>query len=114
MAPGHRADTSSSNTVSYTVAVVVPPVSDEDTEAWAQLDALIAQENGQGDFDHSETPPPPVFQEFHDRLTERYPCLSTLPDQDIDDGIWSDGPMWNNFGHHSKFHLNLTLAFQAL
>jgi hypothetical protein len=74
--------------MSYTVAVVAPPISALDAEARAALDALIDQLG----------PAPAVFQTLHDGLTARYPCLSSLPDDQIDDGVWSDGPLWNNFG----------------
>lgn len=77
--------------MSYTVAVVVPPIPDHDDEAWQALDALIEQQG----------PAPSVFQTLHDRLTARYPCLCSLPDDQIDDGVWSDGPLWNNFGHRA-------------
>jgi len=37
--------------------------------------------------------------ELHDRLTRRYPCICTLSDDRVDDdGLWSDGPLWNDFG----------------
>jgi hypothetical protein len=77
--------------MSYTVVVVAPPVPEEDDEAWNQLDPLI-DEPGL---------PPAVFRELHDRLTARYPCLSTLPDDRVDEAVWSDGPLWNNFGHRA-------------
>lgn len=75
--------------MSYTIAVVVPPVSSQDADAWNELDSLIEREGS----------PPVVFRDFHDRLTAQFPCLSSLPDDQIDDSVWSDGPLWNNFGH---------------
>ncbi|MEL4307090.1 hypothetical protein [Joostella sp. CR20] len=33
------------------------------------------------------------FQDFHDRLTYKYPCLS-----ESSDTVWGDGPLINNFG----------------
>lgn len=45
-----------------------------------------------------EGPRPQVFQELHDRLTARYPCILAVPDDRIDDTVWSDGPLINNFG----------------
>lgn len=75
--------------LSYAVAIVVPPVSSKDKEAWKQLDVLTEQEG----------PAPDVFLDLHDRLTARFPCLSSLSDDEIDDGVWSDGPLWNNFGN---------------
>lgn len=39
----------------------------------------------------------PALKELHDRLTEKYPCICTLPGEEIDDGVWNDGPLINNF-----------------
>src|SRR5262249_18844694 len=39
---------------------------------------------------------PAQFHELIDRLTARYPCFCDLPDEEIDDGAWSDGPLRNN------------------
>jgi hypothetical protein len=45
---------------------------------------------------------PPVFRTLHDRLTARYRCICSLPDESVDDeGVWSDGPLWNDFGHRA-------------
>jgi hypothetical protein len=77
--------------MSYDVAVVIPPVPDDDAEAWEALDELIEQEG----------PRPAVFQELHDRLTARYPCMCSVPDDEIDDTVWSDGPLINDFLHRA-------------
>jgi hypothetical protein len=73
--------------MSYGIAVVASPIPAGDAQAWSELDRLIDDEG----------PAPAVFRALHDRLTARYPCLSSLPDDQIDDGVWSDGPLWNNF-----------------
>jgi hypothetical protein len=75
--------------MSYNVAIVIPPVPAKDAKAWAGLDALIEQEG----------PRPAVFQVLHDRLTAKFPCMSMLPDDQVDDAVWSDGPLINNFQH---------------
>jgi hypothetical protein len=77
--------------MSYNVAVIIPPVADDDAEAWA---ALVGQIEEQGLR-------PAVFQELHDRLTARYPCMCAVPDDQVDDTVWSDGPLINNFGHRA-------------
>ncbi len=77
--------------MSYNVAVVVPPIPADDTAAWGVVDGLLEQ-NGLR---------PAVFQELHDRLTARYPCMCSVPDDQIDDTVWSDGPLINNFGHRA-------------
>ena len=44
---------------------------------------------------------PIVCKDLHDRLTAAYPCICSLPDDQVDDGVWSDGPLINNFGHRA-------------
>jgi hypothetical protein len=77
--------------MSYNVAIVVPPVPAEDRAAWSEVDELIEQQG----------PRPAVFLQLHDRLTARYPCMCAVPDDRIDDTVWSDGPLLNNFGHRA-------------
>jgi hypothetical protein len=77
--------------MSYNVAVVVPPVPADDAEAWAGLNEWIEQLG----------PRPGVILELHDRLTARFPCMSAVPDDQIDDTVWSDGPLINNFLHRA-------------
>jgi hypothetical protein len=77
--------------MSYTVAIVAPPIPARDAEAWDVLDGIIDQQG----------PVLAVFRTLHDRLTARFPCLCSLPDDQVDDGVWSDGPLWNNFGHRA-------------
>ena len=42
---------------------------------------------------------PQIFHQLIDRLTARYPCICDLPDEQVDDGAWSDGPLRNNATH---------------
>jgi hypothetical protein len=78
--------------MSYNFAICIPPIPLDDSEAWARIDDLIKEEG----------PPPPVFRWLHDQLTARYPCICTLSDDRVDiDGVWSDGPLWNDFGHRA-------------
>ncbi len=77
--------------MSYAVAIVIPPIPVDDAKAWVAVDELIAQEG----------PRPAVFQELHDRLTARYPCMCAVPEEEIDDTVWSDGPLINNFLHRA-------------
>lgn len=39
----------------------------------------------------------PVFQQFHDAITAVFPCICDLDDDDGEEGVWSDGPLINNF-----------------
>ena len=76
--------------MSYNVAICVPPISNDDKAAWESVQELI---DADGEV-------PQVFRQLHDLLTARYPCICTLPDNKLDEeGVWSDGPLWNNFGH---------------
>jgi hypothetical protein len=77
--------------MSFTMAIVIPPVPADNAKAWASLDAWIGQKG----------PTPPVFKKLHDRLTAKYPCMCSLPEDEIDDAVWSDGPLINNFGHRA-------------
>ena len=77
--------------MSFTFAVVVPPVAADDRQAWAELDGLIAQPG----------PPPAVFHTLLSRLTARYPDPARVPDELIDDCVWSDGPLEGNLGHRA-------------
>ena len=78
--------------MSYNVAICTPPLPSDDDSAWKEVDSLIKEQGVT----------PPVFRELHDQLTARYPCICTLPDDRVDeDGLWSDGPLWNDFGHRA-------------
>lgn len=89
------ADLSQSSIVdcmSYNVAICTPPLPSDDDSAWKEVDSLIKEQGVT----------PPVFRELHDQLTARYPCICALPDDRVDeDGVWSDGPLWNDFGHRA-------------
>ena len=88
----HAGIKSSSESMSYNVAVCIPPIPAEDKAAWQVVDGIIS----------AEGTPPPVFRELHDMLTARYPCICTPPDHRVDEeGVWSDGPLWNDFGHRA-------------
>jgi hypothetical protein len=86
-----RASYNPSLGMSYNVAVCTPPIPLDDETAWAALDDLI----------NTEGEAPQLFRTLHDRLTARYSCICSLPEEDVDDGVWSDGPLWNNFGHRA-------------
>jgi hypothetical protein len=77
--------------MSYNVAIVTHPIPAGDDAAWDAIDKLI----------DAEGVVPPVFKMLHDQLTAKYPCICTLSDDQVDDALWSDGPLWNNFGHRA-------------
>ena len=77
--------------MSYNIAICTQPIPGNDGEAWRAIEGLI----------EAKGEPPEAFRELHDRLTAKYPCICTLSDDDVDDGVWSDGPLWNDFGHRA-------------
>jgi hypothetical protein len=78
--------------MSYNVAIALADVPSSDASAWAVLDDAI----------DAKGPVAPVFDELLANLTKRYPCICDLPDEQVDDGVWSDGPLRNNLGHRAS------------
>ena len=74
--------------MSYNVAILKMPVPEDDAQAWNTL-GEVARRPAEGEVPH-------VFHQLIDRLTERYPCICDLSDDDVNDGAWSDGPLRNN------------------
>ena len=62
--------------MSYNVAVCIAPVPEDDEAAWGRLDDFIA----------AKGPIPEIFKSLHDRLTSRYPCVCSLPEEEVDEG----------------------------
>ena len=42
-----------------------------------------------------------MFRQLHDRLTAKYPCTCSVPEDEVDDTVWSDGPLINDFLHRA-------------
>ena len=79
--------------MSYNVAILIPPVPADDDEAWKWVnDSGVVEEEG---------PRPEVFVRLHDQLTDRHPCMCSVPDDEVDNTVWSDGPLINNFLHRA-------------
>ena len=76
--------------MSFTVSIVVPPVPASGKAAWAALGGILERRQA--------GPRSPEFQALYDQLVARYPCICTLADDD-DSGVWSDGPLIDNFEH---------------
>ncbi len=90
--------------MSYTVAICLPNVPAEDDVAWSEV-------NARADDIGADESPAKEFQQLHDELTAQFPCICTLPDDKIDEGVWSDGPLINNFGHQMAV---LSFVFSAV
>ncbi|CAK2038195.1 conserved hypothetical protein [Vibrio crassostreae] len=74
--------------MSYNIAVVNFPLPEDFAEAVELVNPLTEVELEEVQ---------PIFQEFHDKVTGIYPCLCSLSDDEIDSGVWCDGPLINNF-----------------
>lgn len=81
--------------MSYTVDLIVSPLSSNNEEAWAQIESL------RDAYYDDEREKAPQLVALHGVLTEKYPCLCSydIDDDDSDSSPWADGPMINNFSH---------------
>lgn len=75
--------------MSYTVSITRNDIPKDDNQAWKIMNELHINDNGQPSKD---------FVDLIKQLTEKYPCICDLPDDKVDDGVWSDGPLINNAG----------------
>lgn len=77
--------------MSYNIMICRKPIPHNQAEAWAYIERLSEQ-----DHDFGEKLPEDVMK-LYTALTKEYPCICDLPDDEVDDGVWSDGPLKNNF-----------------
>ncbi len=77
--------------MSYTVGLLIEKSHSDDATAFEQFNALA-------DASDINDPPHPAFVAVHRELTTRFPCICDLQDDEVDDGVWSDGPLIDNFG----------------
>ncbi len=75
--------------MSYTVSITRSDIPANDDLAWKQMENLYNNDSGE----HA-----PDFVELINKLKEKYPCICDLPDDEVDNGVWSDGPLVNNAG----------------
>jgi hypothetical protein len=76
--------------MSYDIAIVDAPVSQDDAIAWKELEALLEQDG----------PPTQKLRQVYEELVSRYPCISTLSREEFDDdpdSPWATGPLFNEF-----------------
>lgn len=78
--------------MSYSLVFARERVPLKDKEAWLWVKAQM------GPYYHDKRGPHPRFKELHDLLAARHPCICSLPDDQVDDSVWSDGPLISNFG----------------
>jgi hypothetical protein len=74
--------------MSYNIAIVNFRLPEDFDEACKIVDELADIE-----VDEIEM----IFKQFHDEATKVYPCLCDLSDDEVDDGVWCDGPLIDNF-----------------
>ena len=78
--------------MSYSFAISALPIPDDEDAAWQYVENLIANQDG-------DAQPNPAYLDVIRKLTAVYPCISELNDDELDDPIWSDGPLIDNAGH---------------
>lgn len=79
--------------MSYNIIISTLPIPEDDEAAWEYIDARLEQEH------ETELPAHPAYLDLIRKLTAIYPCICDLETEDIDDGVWSDGPLLLNAGH---------------
>lgn len=77
--------------MSYSLVFTHIEVPSSTSEAWKWEEGMIEP------YYEDERKSHPKLKELYDALTEKYPCICTLPDEEVDGGAWSDGPLINNF-----------------
>lgn len=80
--------------MSYVVYIVEQAVPDSDDDAWQHIESVLARREGE-----RALPANPVFLALIERLTARFPCICELPEEEEENGVWSDGPLRNNAAH---------------
>jgi hypothetical protein len=77
--------------MSYNVTISRNNISSDDKQAWADLNSLYEKED-------LETEQGQDFLDLIEKLKATFPYICDLPDDEVDDGVWSDGPLSNNAG----------------
>lgn len=81
----------------YQVQIIEADLSVDDGQASIEIDKIVSQ--------HllTEEKPSSTLLKLYKLLVKKYPCLSSYRDDDpkIDDCVWADGPLLNNFGQHA-------------
>lgn len=71
--------------MSFTFAIAGPDLPESDDEAREAISRMAQTDVNE---------PAEVFNTLLDRLTEKHPCITDLPDEDVDElGVWLDGPL---------------------
>jgi hypothetical protein len=78
--------------MSFDLAVWEGPRPRTDSEAQSEFKRLTASPVGAG----PSGPPGDKIRAFIAAITAVYPDITDLPDDEVDDGVWSDGPLLGN------------------
>lgn len=69
------------------------PIPDDDAEVWGDFDARADA------FEQHGKAALPALQELIERLTTRYPCISQLREDQLENAVWADGPLRDGVMH---------------
>lgn len=75
--------------MSYNVTLTRNTIPADDEKAWKYLEELQGQETKEQSQD---------FLELIEKFKSKFPCICDLPDEETDNGVWSDGPLSDNVG----------------
>lgn len=81
----------------YQVQIIEADLSVNDGQASIEIDKIVSLHL------QTEEKPSSTLLKLYKLLVKKYPCLSSYRDDDpkIDDCVWADGPLLNNFGQHA-------------
>ena len=69
------------------------PIPADDAEVWGDFDARSDA------FEQHCKPPLPALSELIERLTTRFPCISELREDQLENAVWADGPLVDGVMH---------------
>ena len=88
--------------MSYNITLTRNTVPSDNNKAWKYWEELQKQETDEQSED---------FLDLIEKFKKKFPCICDLPDDEIDNGVWSDGPLSNNAG---KNLTTLGIVFSAV
>ncbi|MGJ8676939.1 MAG: hypothetical protein ACSHX0_05445 [Akkermansiaceae bacterium] len=79
--------------MSFTVDLILTEVPETNKDAWGYIEQLREK------YYEDESGAHEKLKALHQVLTQKYPCLSSYPDDDpeMENSPWADGPMIGNF-----------------
>ena len=81
--------------------ISAPPFPADDAAVWADFDTRSDA------WEATRPAPLPALVELLERMTSRFPCVSTLREDQLDGAVWADGPVADGLMHDTAI---LTLA----